>query len=181
MGEGDLMQAVTKLAHATGCHILVIAHAGKRDAADDPMQMIAGTNALPASVDDVMVLFKDGDDEGSTVCRKLFASGRNIAKHGIYVLEKRDIDTCFVLKGSEESFVRGETRRKIMGLLGGGAVMSPNDLAKSLGRDRGQVHRALASLVAEKLVVPFGNGKYSKRSTKITTEISKTNTGVSDE
>lgn len=127
------------------------------------MQMVASTNGLPASVDDVLVLFKDGDDEGQTVRRKLFVSGRNIAKHGTYILEKRDIDACFVLKGSEKSFVRGETRRKIIGLLGGGAAMSPTDLAKSLGRDRGQVHRALASLVAEHLVVPVGGGKYQRR------------------
>jgi AAA domain/Primase C terminal 2 (PriCT-2)/Bifunctional DNA primase/polymerase, N-terminal len=181
MGEGEIMQRVTKLANETDCLIIVIAHAGKRDAADDPMQMIAGTNALPASVDDVLVLFKDGEDEGSTVQRKLFVSGRNIAKHGTYVIEKRDIDACFVLKGSEDVFVRGEVRRKIMGLLGGGAAMSPNDLGKSMGRDRGQVHRALASLIAEKLVVPFGNGKYTKRSTKITQEISKKTNGGSDE
>jgi len=174
MGEAEIMQRITNLAHETGCHIMVIAHGGKRDAADDPMQMIAGTNALPASVDDVLVLFKDGEDEGSTVRRKLFVSGRNIAKHGTYVLEKRDVDACFVLKGSEDSYVRGEARRKILGLLGGGAALTPNDLAKSMGRDRAQVYRALMSLVEAKLVIALDKGRYIKRSAKIVASLKKT-------
>jgi predicted HTH transcriptional regulator len=71
---------------------------------------------------------------------------------------------CFVLKGSEEAYVRGEMRRRIVGLLAGGAAMTPTDLAKSLGdRDRGQIHRALASLVDDKFVVAIGQGKYATR------------------
>jgi hypothetical protein len=161
--EAEIMQRVTDLAHETGCVIVVIAHAGKRDAADDPMQMIAGTNALPASADDIAVLFKDGEDEGQIVRRKLFVSGRNIAKHGTYILEKLDTETRFVLKGSEDVYVRGETRRKILGLLGGGAALTPTDLAKSLGRDRGQVHRALNTLVFENMILAVGEGRYQRR------------------
>jgi hypothetical protein len=63
------MQRVTNLAHETGCLNLTIAHGGKRDGAEDPMQMITGTNALPASVDDVLVLSKHGEDEDQTVRR----------------------------------------------------------------------------------------------------------------
>lgn len=106
--------------------------------------------------------------------RKLFVSGRNIAKHGTYVLEKRDTEACFVLKGSEDAYVRGETKRRIMALLGGGAVMTPNDLAKSMGRvDRGNLHRALSSLVADKLVVTVDGGKYQRLSGKLSREVWK--------
>ena len=98
MGEAEIMQRLTNLAHRLGCLIIVIAHGGKRDAADDPMQMIAATNALPASVDDVLVLFKDGDDVNGTVRRKLFVSGRNIAKPGTYILERHETQAAFVLR-----------------------------------------------------------------------------------
>jgi hypothetical protein len=169
MGEGEIMQRVTDLAHRTGCLIIIIAHGGKRDAADDPMQMIASTNALPASVDDVLVLFrdKDDDDEDGRIRRKLFASGRNIAKPGIYVLEKRETETAFVLKGSEGSMVRGESRQAVLAMLNStGNAMTPSGLATALGLDRGgrsNVHRALESLVVEKLVVALDGGKYESR------------------
>jgi hypothetical protein len=164
--EADLMQSVTNLSHELGSHILTVAHQGKRDAADDPMLAIAGTNALAASVDDVAVLFKEGEDTSTVIQRKLFVSGRNVSKPGTYVLEKEMSKACFVLKGTEETFIRGEVRRRIMSLLGGGAAMSPKELGVSLDRDRGQVHRALATLVEEKLVVPAGNGKYMTRTNK---------------
>ncbi|MGO9930579.1 MAG: AAA family ATPase [Steroidobacteraceae bacterium] len=172
MGEAEIMQRLTNLAHKLGCLVIVIAHGGKRDAADDPMQMIASTNALPASVDDVLVLFKDGDDEGGMVRRKLFVSGRNIAKPGTYVLEKHDLGTAFVLKGSEDATVRGEARQKIMALLGtSGGPMTPTAIGKSLGLDRANVHRALQGLVADKLMVALEDGKYESRSASLARKV----------
>jgi len=161
--EADLMQGVTNLSHETDTHIMTIAHQGKRDAADDPMLAIAGTNALAASVDDIAVLFKEGDDTSGAIQRKLFVTGRNVSQPGTYMLEMAQGAAGFVLKGSEEAYVRGEMRQRIMGLLGGGATMSPNDLAKSLNRNRGQVHHALASLVDDKFVVATGKGGYATR------------------
>jgi putative DNA primase/helicase len=161
--EADLMQGVTNLSHETDAHIMTIAHQGKRDAADDPMLAIAGTNALAASVDDVAVLFKEGDDTSGTIQRKLFVTGRNVSQPGTYVLEMPLGAAGFTLKGSEEAFVRGEMRQRIMGLLGGGATMTPTDLAKSLNRNRGQVHHALASLVDDKFIVAVGKGGYATR------------------
>jgi hypothetical protein len=67
------MQRVTNLAHETGCRILTIAHAGKRDAADDPMRIITGTNA---SVDDVLVLFKDGEEKAKPCAAPMTLSNR---------------------------------------------------------------------------------------------------------
>jgi hypothetical protein len=41
----------------TGIARLCAPHAGKRKADDDPMEIIAGSNGLTASVDDVFVWF----------------------------------------------------------------------------------------------------------------------------
>lgn len=171
--QADLMQGITDMAHETGAHVLTIAHQGKRDAADDPMLAIAGTNALAASVDDIAVLFKEGDDTPGSIQRKLFISGRNVSKPGTYMLEMLAGESRFVLKGSEDAFVQGEVRRMILGLLGGGATMTPNDLAKSLGRDRGQMHRALRTLVENKLIVALDKGRYTSRTTEAAREFRK--------
>lgn len=162
--DAAMMQRITNLAHDLDVHIMVIAHAGKRDAADNPMEMIAGTNGLTASVDDVFVWFTPPDgDIGQIKRRNLFMSGRNIRRPGTFVFEKHDTDPLFKLQGSEETFVRGEMKRRIVGLLGGGAAMTPSQLAKDLGGARSNVHRALESLTAEKLVQHLDGGKYSTR------------------
>lgn len=162
--EAAVMQRLTHLAHELNVHIMVIAHAGKRDAGDNPMEMIAGTNGLTASVDDVFVWFSpEHGDEGSIKRRSLFMSGRNIRRPGTYVFEKRDTDPLFVMKGSEDIYVRGELKRRIVGLLGGGAAMTPSELAALCNRDRANVHRALESLVAEKRVSRLEKGKYSSK------------------
>lgn len=162
--DAAVMQRLTNLAHELNVHILVVAHAGKRDASDNPMEMIAGTNGLTASVDDVFVWFTPANgDAGGVKRRNLFMSGRNIRRPGTYVFEKLDTDALFTMRGSEDVFVRGETKRRIIGLLGGGAAMTPNQLAQSLGRDRANVHRALDSLVAEKYVQRLDGGKYSTK------------------
>jgi hypothetical protein len=162
--DAAMMQRITNLAHDLDVHIMVIAHAGKRDAADNPMEMIAGTNGLTASVDDVFVWFTPPDgDIGQIKRRNLFMSGRNIRRPGTFVFEKHDTDPLFKLQGSEETFVRGETKRRIIGLLGGGAAMTPNELAVSLGRDRGNVYHALESLVAENRVQRLDGAKYTTR------------------
>jgi hypothetical protein len=177
MGEAEIMQRLTNLAHRLGCLVIVIAHGGKRDAADDPMQMIASTNALPASVDDVLVLFKDGEDEGGMVRRKLFASGRNIARPGTYVLERRDTEAAFVLKGTEDSLIRGEAQQKIFALLNGASgPMTPTAIAKSLGLDRANVHRALQRLVVDKMVVALEDGKYESCSAMLVRKFGKRET-----
>jgi hypothetical protein len=162
--DAAVMQRLTNLAHELNVHIMVIAHAGKRDASDNPMEMIAGTNGLTASVDDVFVWFTPDDgDVGNIKRRSLFMSGRNIRRPGTFAFEKRDSEPLFVMRGSEDIYVRGETKRRIVGLLGGGAAMTPTQLAQSLGRDRANVHRALESLAAEKLVQCLENGKYSTK------------------
>jgi hypothetical protein len=178
--EGKVMQRLTELAHETGCHIMVIAHAGKRDAADDPMQMIAGTNALPASVDDVLVLFKDqdSDDTGGAKARKLFVNGRHIAKSGTYVLEKLDQQPCFVLKGEEAVFVRGATCKKLMELLGGAEdALTVSDLAQLLSRNRGTIHKALGGLIKDRLVVKL-KGKYTTRASQAAAAVERARDGV---
>jgi hypothetical protein len=161
--EAEAMQRVTALAHETGCHILTIAHQGKRDAVDDPLISIAGTSALPASVDDVLVLYKDGDDQPGGVRRKLFIAGRHIAKAGVYILDKKDHESRFVLKGDESIVVRGELRQGVVRLLNNrdGVPMTPKQLADALGGDRRNVHRALQSLVQERIVLALDGGKYS--------------------
>jgi putative DNA primase/helicase len=159
--EGEYVQRITNLAHETGCHINMIAHAGKRGADDDPMQMIAGTNAVPASVDDVMVLYKDGDDQGDLIRRKLFISGRHIPRHGTYVLEKQGHEACFILRGSEEIYINGETRKLILAALRPGIPMSPKEIGDAIDRDKSQVHRALKGLLQQKIITWLPPGKYT--------------------
>ena len=83
--------------------------AGKRKDMDDPLLMIAGTQGLAASVDDVFVLFNKGDDEGGAVRRRLFVTGRHIERPGTYVLQRDPGKVAFRLVGEEGDFVRGET------------------------------------------------------------------------
>lgn len=161
MGEGEIMQRLTNLAHETGCLIIVIAHGGKRDAADDPMQMIAGTNALPASVDDVLVLYKDGDDEGATIRRNLFVSGRNIPKPGTYVLERHVAEAHFVVMGNQDTLIRGEARQKIVALLNMGDPLNLTAIGKALDMPKSNVHRTVEGLARDRLVISNGDGRYT--------------------
>jgi hypothetical protein len=65
--DAQVMQRITNLAHEMNVHIMIIAHAGKRKADDDPMKVIAGTNELTASVDDVFVWFTMMESENILV------------------------------------------------------------------------------------------------------------------
>jgi hypothetical protein len=161
--DAATMQRITNLAHELNVHIMVVAHAGKRDAADNPMEMIAGTNGLTASVDDVFVWFTSEPDEGDTKRRNLFMSGRNIRRPGTYVLEKKDSEPLFTLMGSEDQVIKGEGRQKILQILGFSGPMTPSAIAKAVGVSAPRVHQVLKELIAKKLVMPFGNGKYSSR------------------
>ncbi|MCU0760820.1 MAG: AAA family ATPase, partial [Steroidobacteraceae bacterium] len=86
--EAQFLHPLTQMAHEMRVHIMIIAHAGKRKDMDDPLLMIAGTQGLAASVDDVFVLFNKGDDEGGVTRRRLFVTGRHIERPGTYVLQR---------------------------------------------------------------------------------------------
>ncbi len=162
--DAQTMQRITNLAHELNVHIMIIAHAGKRNADNDPMEMIAGTNGLTASVDDVFVWFTPDDgDSGGMKRRNLYMSGRNIRRPGTFVFQKRDTDPLFTMMGAEDFFVTGQLRRHIVGLLGGGATMSLKQLTQDTGKNKSNVLRALAGLVKGGLVKRLDDGTYQTK------------------
>lgn len=56
--DAELLDPATKLAHRTGCHIMIGAHCGKRKDYDNPIDMLASTSALAAAADDCFIIFK---------------------------------------------------------------------------------------------------------------------------
>jgi RecA-family ATPase/biotin operon repressor len=156
--DADLLEPITKLAHETGCHILIITHTGKRKDYENPLDMIGSTSQLAAAVDDVLVLYKP-ENADSELRRHLFVAGRHITAAGTYVIERTR--SGFTLMGEASEILQGEAQKQVLAALRSQlTAATPQQIAAMLGKSRSAVHKVLSKLVDQKLVITNGKGGY---------------------
>jgi hypothetical protein len=157
--DAELLDPVTKVAHRTGCHVLIVAHNGKRKDHDNPIEMLAATSALAGAVDDVMILSKPQGGE-TELRRNLFITGRHIREPGTYLIDRTQDGFDFI--GEASDVIQGELQRKVLAFLRSErAPNTPTNIGKAVGTNRIGAQKAIGKLVARNLIVSCGDGKYT--------------------
>lgn len=117
--------------------LIVVTHVRKMEA-DDPLEMISGTNGLTGAADSILVLNRTTDGP------KLYGRGRDIEE--IEKALKFDAGRWSVLGDVADAKRSGE-RRAVMGALRDGHA-SPGEIAKAIGKPVANVQYLLGKMVA---------------------------------
>ena len=133
--------------------VVVVTHVRKMEA-DDPLEMISGTNGLTGAADAIMVLNRTADGP------KLYGRGRDVEE--VEKALRFDGGRWSVL-GNVDDVKRSDERRRILDALGKyGAKLSPKEIAEATGMKVNNVNRLLLKMVAAGEVEKDGYGIYSK-------------------
>jgi len=132
--------------------VLVVHHVRKAEA-EDPLEMLSGSNGLTGAADTILVLARNA--QGLT----LYGRGRDIEE--IETAIDRDGGTWRTL-GDAEEVRRSEERRLILnGLREAGQPMGPAELAAATGMKDGNVRRLLPKMVKAGEIKKAAYGSYS--------------------
>lgn len=136
---------------------ILIVHHTRKAQADDPLDMVSGTQGLSGGADGVLILKRPrGGDEG-----ELHIMSRDLEQEGAYVV-KFERESChWQMLGEANVISRSSTRREILGVLErAGKALGPAEIATLTGRTKQSVFKLLQGLVDEGLVSNM-NGAYS--------------------
>jgi hypothetical protein len=136
---------------------ILIVHHTRKAQADDPLDMVSGTQGLSGGADGVLILKRPrGKDEG-----ELHVMSRDLEQEGAYVV-KFDRETCqWQLIGEANEVSRFSARREILDVVrSAGKALGPAEIATLTGRTKQSVFKLLQGLVDEGLVGNV-NGVYS--------------------
>jgi AAA domain-containing protein/bifunctional DNA primase/polymerase-like protein/primase-like protein/IclR-like helix-turn-helix domain-containing protein len=152
----DAITALKPLCDKYHVTILIVHHTRKMEA-DDPLDMVSGTQGLAGGADGVLILKKQrGQNEG-----ELHVMGRDLEQEGAYVVVFNR-DTChWEMVGATNTVSKSTTRREILEVLRkAGKGLKPAEIATFTGRSRQAVFQLLNGLIEEGLVCNE-NGTYT--------------------
>lgn len=132
--------------------VVVVTHVRKMEAAD-PLEMISGTNGLTGAADSILVLNRDTDGP------KLYGRGRDIKE-----LEKAmrfENGRWSVLGDAVEMKLSAERREVIAALEDAVGPMSPAEIAKVIGKPKGNLNVLLTKMVRDGEAVKVSYGLYA--------------------
>jgi hypothetical protein len=133
--------------------ILLIHHVRKM-VADDPLEMLSGTNGISGAADTLVVLNRTGD--GIT----LYGRGRDVDEFDKALGFDKQTGRWSLL-GETSDVRRSDERRAIIDLLkGSGRPLSPSEIAGELDRDGGAVRQLLLSMARAGEVRKISRGLY---------------------
>lgn len=134
-----------------GLAVVVVTHVRKMEASD-PLEMISGTNGLTGAADSILVLNRDTDGP------KLYGRGRDIEE-----LEKalRFDNGRWTVLGDADEVKRSAERRAVIAALDDAiGPMSPADIAKVIGKPKGNLNVLLTKMVKDGEAVKVSYGLY---------------------
>lgn len=147
--------ALSPLQQYAGEHrvaVVVVTHVRKMEA-NDPLEMISGTNGLTGAADSILVLDRSTDGP------KLYGRGRDVEE--VEIALKFDGGRWSVL-GKVDDVKRSSERRKILNALRDcGSALSPKEIAEATGMKSNNVTHLLRKMVAAGEVKKDGYGTYS--------------------
>lgn len=153
--EADYRAAgmLKRLADETGVAILVVHHVRKMEA-DDPFDMVSGTNGLTGAVDTILVLKRDSG--GVT----LYGRGRDIEEIELALQFDKDVCRWRVL-GTAQEVHRSDERKAILAALSCAVEpMTPREIADVTDHPYGATRKLLFGMVRDEEVRRVGRGKY---------------------
>lgn len=132
--------------------VVVVTHVRKAEA-EDPLEMISGTNGLTGAADSILILNRTADGP------KLYGRGRDVEE--VEKALKFDGGRWSVL-GDVDEVKRSGERRQIMDALQAGAkAMKPAEIAEATGMKPANVSYLLRQMVKAGEAVKDGYGSYS--------------------
>lgn len=142
------------LADQTGVAVVMVHHVRKMEA-EDPFDMVSGTNGLTGAADTIVVLKRDSG--GVT----LYARGRDIEEQELALEFQRD--TCrWRLLGQADEVHRSEERKSILDALrSSDEPMTPSLISDVTGHANGATRKLLHHMARDGEVTRVGRGKYA--------------------
>lgn len=132
--------------------VVVVTHVRKAEA-EDPLEMISGTNGLTGAADSIMILNRTADGP------KLYGRGRDVEE--VEKALKFDGGKWSVIGDADEVKRSGE-RRKILAVLSDtNGPMKPSEIAEAAGMRPANVSYLLRQMVKAGEAVKDGYGTYS--------------------
>lgn len=147
-------EAIVPLQRFAGEHglaVIVVTHVRKAGA-DDPLEMISGTNGLTGAADSIIVLNRD--TEGP----KLYGRGRDLED-----VEKalKFEDGHWSVLGNADEVKRSTQRKKIIdALVEASGTMTPTEIATETGMKAANVKYLLGKMVKAGEILKEGTGAY---------------------
>lgn len=148
----DAISPLQRFASEYGLAIVVVTHVRKAEA-DDPLEMISGTNGLTGAADSIVVLSRDSDGP------KLYGRGRDIEE--VEKALRFDAGKWSVL-GDADEVKRSDQRRKIMAALSESSSrpLTPTEIAQATEMKITNVKYLLAKMVEAGEIEKLGYGEY---------------------
>lgn len=132
--------------------VVVVTHVRKAEA-EDPLEMISGTNGLTGAADSIMILNRTTDGP------KLYGRGRDVEE--VEKALKFDGGRWSVIGDADEVKRSGERRKILAALSEAGTPMKPSEIAEAAGMKPANVSYLLRQMVKSGEVVKDGYGTYS--------------------
>jgi hypothetical protein len=140
------------LADEFGVAIVLVHHVRKMEA-DDPLEMVSGTNGLTGAADAILILNRNS--QGCT----LGGRGRDLDEFDLAV--QFDSETCrWRVLGEVPDVRRSDERGAILSVLSSTEPMSPAEIAAASGQRSNNVRFLLHKMVEAGEVEKTGRGKY---------------------
>lgn len=141
-----------KLAGELGIAVVLVHHLRKM-VSDDPLDMVTGTTGLTASVDSVLVLYRD------SIGTTLYGRGRDFEENIEVAVEFNH--GHWALLGDADEVRRSDERKAITTVLGkSDKPMSPSDIATALEKPMVNIRQLLLKMTKVGEIEKHGRGKY---------------------
>ena len=133
---------------------LVAVHHVRKQASNDPFEMISGTTGITGAADTNFVLMRDHKNPDG----KLHLTGRDIESQELAIAF---YDGVWKVLGNAAPVHFSQLQQNILlAMHDAGTPLGPTELAKKIGRQAGGLTKTLRSMLANDLVEKIGKGKY---------------------
>jgi len=147
----DALSPLQRWASEHRLAVVVVTHVRKMEA-EDPLEMISGTNGLTGAADSILILNRTADGP------KLYGRGRDVEE--VEKVLHFNAGRWSVLGGVEE-VKRSDERREIIEVLASATKpLKPADIAKMLGKPAPAVNYLLREMVKAGEAAKAGYGEY---------------------
>jgi hypothetical protein len=133
-----------------------LVHHRRKEASDDPLASVSGTQGLTGSADNIIVLNRKPKESHGT----LYARGRDVIETEI-ALQFEEATGRWLQLGAADDFRRSEQRRAILRILVESVdPLMPAEIAAATGKRQGTIRQALMRMHRDGEVSCLPNGKY---------------------
>jgi hypothetical protein len=151
----EAISQIKKISDEFGVAFLVIHHT-RMMAAEDPLDMVSGTNGITGAADTILVLKREIGRHDAT----LYVRGRDIAEAD-HALAFNPVSCAWTFLGDADTYRMSQERADIVKLLTDSPEpLRPKEIAEALSKNGGAVRKLLNAMTKAGTIVGHG-GSYS--------------------